>query len=125
MAGRSLGAALLLVVYALSMCRNIKLLLNFEPPATDDEIRASAIQYVRKVSGMRTPSRANREAFERAVDEVTATITRLFKVLDVHGPPRTRDAEKLKAVERGRKREEQMRARMLQGMPFVRPRARG
>lgn len=125
MAGRSLGAALLLVVYALSMCRNIKLLLNFEPPATDDEIRASAIQYVRKVSGMRTPSRANREAFERAVDEVTETITRLFKVLDVHGPPRTRDAEKLKAVERGRKREEQMRARMLQGMPFVRPRARG
>src|SRR5689334_17306198 len=107
------------------MCRNIKLLLNFEPPATEDEIRASAIQYVRKVSGMRNPSRANREAFERAVDEVTATVTRLFEALEVHGPPRTREAEKLKAVERGRKREEQMRTRMLQGMSFVRPRARG
>jgi hypothetical protein len=108
-----------------AMCRNIKLLLNFEPPATDEEIRASAIQYVRKVSGMRAPSRANREAFDRAVAEVTATITRLFRSLEVHGPPRTREEEKLKAIERGRKREEQTRARMLQSMSFVRPRARG
>jgi hypothetical protein len=106
------------------MCRNIKLLLNFEPPATEDEIHASAIQYVRKVSGMRAPSRVNKEAFDRAVAEVTATITRLFKVLHVQGPPRTREEEKLKAMERGRKREEQMRARILQSTAGIRPRAR-
>lgn len=95
------------------MCRNIKLLHHFEPPATAEEIRDSALQYVRKLSGVREPSRANQKAFEQAVDEITATVTRLFDSLDVRGPPRTREAEKLKAVERGRKREEQMRVRVL------------
>lgn len=95
------------------MCRNIKLLHHFEPPATREEIRDSALQYVRKLSGMREPSRSNRKAFERAVDEITATVTRLFDSLEAHGPPRTREAEKFKAQQRGLKREEQMRARIL------------
>lgn len=95
------------------MCRNIKLLHHFEPPATEAEIRDSALQYVRKLSGMREPSRANRKAFERAVEEVTGAITRLFASLEAHGPPRTREAERLKARERGLKREQQMAARIL------------
>ncbi|HEX2568224.1 MAG TPA: DUF2277 domain-containing protein [Polyangia bacterium] len=95
------------------MCRNIKTLHHFEPPATPEEIRDSAVQYVRKLSGMRAPSRANRAAFETAVDDVTAAITRLFDSLEAHGPPRTREEEKHKARERGRKREEQMRTRLL------------
>ncbi|WP_224364852.1 DUF2277 domain-containing protein [Hyalangium versicolor] len=95
------------------MCRNIKLLHHFEPPATKEEIRDSALQYVRKLTGMQAPSRANRVAFERAVDTITATMTRLLDSLEAHGPPRTREAEKLKAAERGRKREEQMQARFL------------
>ncbi len=99
------------------MCRNIKLLHHFEPPATREEIRDSALQYVRKLSGMRAPSRSNQKAFERAVDEITATVTRLFDALEAKGPPRTREAERLKAVQRGRQREEQMRARVLQGLP--------
>jgi hypothetical protein len=101
------------------MCRNIKLLHHFEPPATEAEIRDSALQYVRKLSGMREPSRANRKAFEHAVDEITASVNRLFASLDAHGPPRTREAEKLKAVQRGHKREEQMRARIFRksGLP--------
>jgi len=95
------------------MCRNIKPLHHFEPPATEQEIRDSALQYVRKLSGMRAPSRANRAAFQLAVDDITATMTRLLASLEEHGPPRTREAEKLKAAERGRKREEQMRVRVL------------
>lgn len=95
------------------MCRNIKTLHHFEPPATPEEIRDSAVQYVRKLSGMRAPSRSNRAAFETAVDDVTAAITRLFDALEAHGPPRTREEEKLKARDRGRKRDEQMRARLL------------
>lgn len=104
------------------MCRNIKLLHHFEPPATKEEIRDSALQYVRKLSGMREPSRANRKAFERAVDDITATITQLFASLESNGPPRTREAEKLKALDRGRKREEQMRTRVLlkMGLPSQR-----
>lgn len=98
------------------MCRNIKLLHHFEPPATREEIRDSALQYVRKLSGMREPSRSNRKAFERAVDDITATITRLFDSLEAHGPPRTREAEKNKAQARGLKREEQMRARLFRNM---------
>ncbi|HSP78174.1 MAG TPA: DUF2277 domain-containing protein [Myxococcaceae bacterium] len=104
------------------MCRNIKLLHHFEPPATEQEIRDSALQYVRKLSGMRAPARANRAAFERAVDEVTEAVTRLFASLEVNGPPRTREAEKLKAQERGRKREEQMTARVLRNLSQPRPR---
>ncbi len=98
------------------MCRNIKLLHHFEPPATAAEIRDSALQYVRKLSGMREPSRPNRVAFERAVDDITATITRLFASLEARGAPRTREAERLKALERGRKREEQVRARVIRKM---------
>jgi hypothetical protein len=98
------------------MCRNIKLLHHFEPPASEQEIRDSALQYVRKLSGMREPSRANRVAFAKAVDEITATVNRLFESLEAHGPPRTREAEKLKAQERGRKREEQVRARVMRTM---------
>jgi hypothetical protein len=98
------------------MCRNIKLLHHFQPPATKEEIRDSALQYVRKLSGIRDPSRANRKAFEHAVDDITAIVTRLFSDLETNGPPRTREAEKLKALERGRRREEQVRARVLRQM---------
>lgn len=96
------------------MCRNIKLLFNFEPPATDEEIRASALQYVRKVSGIQRPSAADREAFERAVDEVTAITTRLLREeLKVKGPPRDRDVERERARERGQQREARLRAQIL------------
>lgn len=94
------------------MCRNIKLLYHFEPPATEEEIRASALQYVRKVSGMTKPSQANREAFERAVDTITAITTKLLhEELETNAPPRDREEEKLRAKERGQKREAQLRAR--------------
>jgi len=86
------------------MCRSIKCLANFDPPATEDEIRASAIQFVRKVSGSTRPSRANQEAFDRAVADVTAAATRLVHSLTVHTPPRTREEEARKAKERSRLR---------------------
>ncbi|HKT08407.1 MAG TPA: DUF2277 domain-containing protein [Gemmatimonadaceae bacterium] len=86
------------------MCRNIKTLANFAPPATDDEIRASALQFVRKLSGSTHPSRANEEAFHRAVDEVTATARRLIDSLEVRTPPRNREEEARKAKERSRRR---------------------
>jgi len=86
------------------MCRNIKMLANFEPPATDDEIRASALQFVRKLSGTTRPSRANAAAFDRAVDEVTAAAERLLQALATTAPPRDRDVELRKARERSRKR---------------------
>jgi hypothetical protein len=86
------------------MCRNIRTLANFEPPATDDEIRASALQFVRKLSGVARPSRANEAAFDRAVDEVTDAATRLIQSLETHAPPRDRDEELRKAQERSRKR---------------------
>ena len=79
------------------MCRNIRTLHNFEPPATEDEIRASALQYVRKVSGSTKPSRANAEAFERAVDDVTAITTRLLGELVTSAPPKDREVEAAKA----------------------------
>ena len=82
------------------MCRNIRTLHNFEPPATDDEIRASAIQYVRKVSGFTKPSQANTEAFERAVDEVSAVTTRLLDKLVTNAPPKDREVEAAKAKAR-------------------------
>jgi hypothetical protein len=82
------------------MCRNIRTLHNFEPPATEDEIRASAIQYVRKVSGFNKPSRANAEVFERAVDDVTAVTTRLLGELVTNAPPKDREVEAAKAKER-------------------------
>jgi predicted enzyme related to lactoylglutathione lyase len=86
------------------MCRNIRTLANFEPPATDDEVRAAALQFVRKVSGMNRPSRANEAAFERAVDEVTEAATRLLHSLTTAAPPRNREVEALKARERARRR---------------------
>jgi hypothetical protein len=86
------------------MCRNIKTLANFEPPATTDEIRASALQFVRKLSGMNRPSRANQEAFDRAVDDVTAAAHRLIDSLETSAPPRNRDEEVRKARERSRQR---------------------
>jgi hypothetical protein len=82
------------------MCRNIRTLHNFEPPATEDEIRASALQYVRKISGFSKPSQANSEAFERAVDEVTAVSTRLLGELVTNAPPKDRELEAAKAKAR-------------------------
>jgi hypothetical protein len=86
------------------MCRNIKTLANFEPPATDDEVRASALQFVRKLSGTTRPSRANEAAFNRAVDEVTAAAQRLIHSLQTNAAPRNRDEEIRKARERSLKR---------------------
>ena len=86
------------------MCRNIKMLANFEPPATDDEMRASALQFVRKLSGSTKPSRANEAAFAIAVDEVTASAQRLIHSLHIHAPPRNREEEARKAKERSLKR---------------------
>jgi hypothetical protein len=98
------------------MCRNIKLLFNFEPPATEDEIRASALQYVRKVSGMQRPTEANRAAFERAVEEVTQIAKRLvLEELVTTGAPRDRDTERERAKERGKQRDARMRATILRG----------
>ena len=82
------------------MCRNIKTLANFAPPATGDEIRASALQFVRKLSGTNRPSKANEEAFNRAVDEVTDAATRLIRSLKTTAPPRDREEEARKARER-------------------------
>ena len=86
------------------MCRNIKTLANFAPPATHDEIRASALQFVRKMSGTTRPSRANEEAFDRAVEEVTAAAHRLIESLKTSAPPRNREEEARKARERSRER---------------------
>lgn len=86
------------------MCRNIKTLANFEPPATSDEVRASALQFVRKLSGATHPSRANEAAFNRAVDEVTASAERLIQSLQTKAPPRNREEEMRKARERAEKR---------------------
>jgi hypothetical protein len=86
------------------MCRNIKTLANFCPPATDDEIRASALQFVRKLSGMNKPSRSNEAVFNRAVDEVTAVARVLVASLVTAAPPRNREEEARKAQERSRAR---------------------
>jgi hypothetical protein len=79
------------------MCRNIKTLFNFEPPASGDEIRASALQFVRKLSGFTNPSRANEEAFNRAVDEVAAAAHKLLHSLETSAPPKDREVEAEKA----------------------------
>jgi len=84
------------------MCRNIKTLFNFEPPASGDEIRASSLQFVRKLSGFTQPSRANEEAFNRAVDEVTAAAHRLLHSLETSAPPKDREVEAEKARARSR-----------------------
>jgi hypothetical protein len=86
------------------MCRNIRTLFNFEPPATDDEIRASALQFVRKLSGFAHPSRANEAAFNRAVDDVTGAAHRLLESLSTASPAKNREAEAMKARERAKAR---------------------
>jgi hypothetical protein len=95
------------------MCRNIKLLYNFEPPATHDEIHASALQYVRKVTGMRNPSQVNRAAFDTAVDTITELTKRLLlEELDTAAAARDREVEAQKARERGKQRER----RLIEGL---------
>ena len=86
------------------MCRNIRTLFNFEPPATDDEIRASAVQFVRKLSGFAKPSKANDAAFNRAVEEVSQAARKLVFALQTTSPPRNREVEALKAKERSKAR---------------------
>ena len=86
------------------MCRNIRTLFNFEPPATEEEIRASALQFVRKLSGFAKPSRANKAAFERAVDEVAEAARRLLNSLETSSPAKNRELEAIKARERARER---------------------
>jgi hypothetical protein len=86
------------------MCRNIRTLFNFEPPATEDEIRASALQFVRKLSGFAHPSKANAAAFQRAVDDVSGAARRLLQSLETNAPPRDRAVEAEKAKARARER---------------------
>ncbi|HEX6749684.1 MAG TPA: DUF2277 domain-containing protein [Longimicrobium sp.] len=86
------------------MCRNIRTLANFEPPATDGEVRDAALQFVRKLTGTTRPSRANEAAFERAVDEITASARRLIDAVETKSPPRDRDEEARKARARAAKR---------------------
>jgi hypothetical protein len=86
------------------MCRNIKTLHNYDPPATEEEVRAAALQYVRKISGATKPSKANEAAFELAVNEVAAASSRLLAALVTTAAPRNREVEAERARERGRKR---------------------
>jgi hypothetical protein len=86
------------------MCRNIRPLFNIDPPVTDDETRAAALQYVRKVSGFTKPSRANAMAFERAIDEIAASTHRLLASLETMAPPKDREVEAAKARERSARR---------------------
>ena len=86
------------------MCRNIKTLFNFEPPATDDEIQASALQFVRKLSGFNKPSKANEAAFALAVEQVSAAATTLVRTLVTQAPPRDRDIERARAIAQATKR---------------------
>lgn len=86
------------------MCRNIKTLFNFDPPATDEEIRAASLQFVRKLSGFNTPSKANTASFERAIDEVSEVARRLIDTLTTEAPARGRDVEAAKAKARAAER---------------------
>jgi hypothetical protein len=86
------------------MCRNIKTLFNFDPPATDEEIRGAALQFVRKLSGFTKPSKVNEEAFSRAVGETAAVARRLLDSLEAHGKPRDREVEALRARARAAQR---------------------
>jgi hypothetical protein len=87
-----------------SMCRNIKILFNFDPPVTDDEIRAASLQFVRKISGFNKPSKANEEAFLGAVDEVAGISSRLLRSLETNAPPKNREEEAAKAKARAAER---------------------
>ena len=91
------------------MCRNIRTLHNFEPPATKEEVAAAALQYVRKISGYRKVPKANQEAFDAAVAEITRVTLALLENLEPTGEPKNREAEKAKAKQRWKKREERMR----------------
>jgi hypothetical protein len=86
------------------MCRNIRPLFNFEPPATDEEVRAAAVQFVRKISGFTAPSKANQEAFGRAIDEIAAVARRLVDELETNAPKKNRDEEAQKAKARAAER---------------------
>ncbi|MGZ4180796.1 MAG: DUF2277 domain-containing protein [Solirubrobacteraceae bacterium] len=86
------------------MCRNIRTLYNFDPPATEEEVRAAALQYVRKISGFNKPSRANEEAFERALDAVAAASAQLLSALSTAAPPKDREVEAAKARARSAQR---------------------
>ena len=86
------------------MCRNIKTLFNFKPPASEEEIHASSLQFVRKLSGFTEPSKANEAAFNRAVDDVSKVARRLLASLETARPPRNREIEAMKAKERSRER---------------------
>lgn len=86
------------------MCRNIRPLYNFEPPASDDEIRAAALQYVRKVSGYNKPSKVNEAAFDAAVEEIAAVTGRLLATLETNASPKNREVEAAKARERSARR---------------------
>jgi len=99
------------------MCRNIRVLHNFKPPTSKDEMAAAALQYVRKVSGLSKVPLEDAEVFEEAVKEVTAATQRLLKKLHPHGEPRTREGEKEKARKRWKAREEQLRAAFSTNAP--------
>ena len=86
------------------MCRNIKTLFNFDPPATDEDVRAASLQFVRKLSGFPRPSQVNEAAFDRAVDEVAVVARRLIDLLSTNAPPRDREVEAARAKERARAR---------------------
>jgi len=92
-------------IYNRRMCRNIRTLHHFEPPETREEVEASALQYVRKLSGMSHVAKANHAAFDAAVTKVREAPRELFDKLVAHGPPRSREVEKARAVERGKKRD--------------------
>jgi hypothetical protein len=91
------------------MCRNIKMLFNFDPPVSDEEIRAASLQYVRKVSGFNKPSKANEAAFLAAVDEIAIVSARLLSRLETNAPPRSREEEAAKAKARGAERFREVR----------------
>lgn len=93
------------------MCRNIRVLYNFKPPTTDEEVHAAALQYVRKVSGLQKPSQADEKAFEKAIAKIAAATQDLLDNLEAEVPLRTRDGEKQKAQERWKKREAQLAKR--------------
>jgi hypothetical protein len=86
------------------MCRNIKTLFNFDPPVTDDEVRAASLQFVRKITGFNKPSKANEEAFQSAIDEIAAISIRLLRSLETSAPPKNREEEAAKAKARAAER---------------------
>jgi hypothetical protein len=86
------------------MCRNIKTLFNFDPPVTDDEVRAASLQFVRKITGFNKPSKANEEAFQSAIDEIAAVSNRLLRSLETNAPPKNREEEAAKAKARAAER---------------------